>query len=352
MKPVATLRWCASLASCASLTSCAWCIGLGLSMVSAAALSGACDGEVNQYVFNEPILVHGAQFFPGELPGAAAPPPDASPVAASGPVVTSIQALNTTVYSGEGGKQLSGRATDDASAVGIRLGDLGSGYWVLPLGNPDPQFPGELTFSALVDFNASDPAGIEPLRVVAITASGVAGTQSDQNLCLASRLPSAPGSTFSNDLTACNPALNPAEAVFSLVWDADVDLDLHVITPAGVDVNPKSPLVDPVDAGASPSKLDPRIDRDSIALCVPDGWREEDLAFATRPASGSVFQIHANLFSACSKPSVTFTLTVYEATGTPNVDRHLVQTLQRSGRLTSFDADGDSAGLFVVSYPF
>ena len=329
-----------------------WCAALGGSLVAAAALTSACDGEENEYVFTEPIFVHGAQFFAGDLPGVVPPPDAAAPPAGNGPVVTSIQALNTTVYSGEGGKQLSGRATDNASAVGIRLGALGSGYWVLPLGNPDPQFPGELTFSALVDFNASDPPGLEPLRVVAVTPDGVAGIQSDQNLCLASRLPSAPGSAFSNDLTACNPALNPADAVFSLVWDADVDLDLHVITPAGVDVNAKNPLVDPVDAGQTPSKLDPRIDRDSIALCVPDGWREEDLAFATRPASGSIFQLHANLFSACSKPSVTFTLTVYEATGTPNVDRHLVQTLQRSGRLTSFDADGDSSGLFIVSYPF
>jgi hypothetical protein len=214
--------------------------------------------------------VHGAQFFPGELPGIAAPSPDAAAPASTGPVVTSIQSLNTTVYSGESGKQLSGRTSDNASAVGIRLGELGTGYWVLPLGNPDPQFPGELTWSALVDFNPGVPSGIEPLRVIAIASSGATGVQSDQNLCIASRLPADPGAAYSSDITACNPTLDPPEAVFALTWDADVDLDLHVITPSGLDVNAKEPLVVPVDAGATVSKLDPRIDRDSIAFCAPD----------------------------------------------------------------------------------
>jgi hypothetical protein len=222
----------------------------------------------------------------------------------------------------------------------------------LPLGNPDPQFPGELTWGALVDFNHAITPGIQPLRVVAVNANGVAGAQSDQNLCIASRLPADPGSGVADDINACNAKVNPPEAVFSLVWDADVDLDLHVITPAGLDVSPKHALVDPVDAGATPSKEDARIDRDSIAHCAPDGWRQEDLVFPVRPPSGSVFEIHANLFSACGKPSVTFTLSVYEPVGTPNKDRHLVQSLQRSGRLTAFDADGDSSGLFITSYPF
>ena len=56
--------------------------------------------------------------------------------------------------------------------------------------------------------------------------------------------------------------------------------------------------------------------------------------------------------SLIGKPSVTFTLTIYEPIGTLNVDRHLVQTFQTSGQLTAIDADGDASGLFITSYPF
>ncbi len=349
MKRASTVR-SAAIGACVAL------VGVPLG----GAVTSGCDGQENVYVFTEPMFIRGAQFFPGPLPGTRPPPDggattaDASPDGGPGgpPVVTSIQSLNTTVYSGEGGKQLSGRATDTASAVALRLGELGTGYWVLPMGNPDPQFPGELTWSATVDFNHSIRAGLHPLRVVAIAADGTAGVESDQNLCVASRLPAAAGGTFSNDIAACNVSIDPPDAVFALTWDADVDLDLHVVTPAGVDVNPKHPLLDPVDAGGTVVSTEPRIDRDSVANCVPDGWREEDLAFPTLPPSGSTFQIRANLFSACSKPGVTFTFTVYQAVGTSGVDRHLVQAFQRGGLLTSLDADGDGPGLFVVSYPF
>jgi hypothetical protein len=331
-------------------------VRLGIAFALALLWASACGGEENQYVYTEPILVHGAQFIPGELPGTPPPSPDASADAGAPAgttlVVTAIEAIDTTIFSGEAGTQFSGRTTADASAVGIRLGELGTGYWVLPIGSPDTEFPGELTWSALVDFNPLDTAGLQPLRVVAIGPSGNAGMQADQNLCLASRLPADPGAAYPNDISACNPKLSPPDAVFALTWDANLDVDLHVITPSGVDVNPKMPLLYPIEAGTVPATTTPRIDRDSIANCVPDGWREEDLAFPTLPVHGSVFQIHANLFSACDQESVNFSLTVYQAIGTVGVDRHLVQAFQRSGVLTSFDADGDSTGLFIVSYPF
>jgi hypothetical protein len=315
------------------------------------AIVAACDGQQNSYVFNEPIQVRNAQFFPGDLPGSPPVDPDGgTPV--PGPTVTAITTPSTIVYSGEAGNGLGGRASSDAWSVALRFTDMGTGYWVVPMGNPDPLFPGELSFSAVTDFNANIPAGKHPLRVVAMDGSGHAGAQSEQKFCIASRLPAVPGATTVNDVTACYPSQNPAEAVFSLTWDADVDLDLHVVTPEGRDVSPKHPLVDPVDAGAQPPNSDARIDRDSLSRCVPDGLRQEDLVFPKRPAAGDTFEIHANLFNACGKPSVDFTLTVYEPEGTAGKDRHLVQTFTRSGRLTSLDADGDAPGLFVVDYPF
>jgi hypothetical protein len=325
----------------------ACCASVGCACLAAVALSSACDGVDNSEIYTEPILVHGAQFFPGELPGTLPPPDAATPPPSGGPVVTSIQAQNTTIYSGEGGWQLSGDATSSASAIGIRLGELGTGYWVLPMGNPDPVLADQLTFGALIDFNPTITPGIQPLRIVAVTADGAYGEQSNQNLCISSRLPADPGSGTVNEITACSATANPPAAIFALTWDADVDLDLHVITPTGLDVNPKAPLVEPIDAGGTPPKLDPRIDRDSISYCAPDGWREEDLVFPTYPASGSIYEIHANLFSACGIDSVTFTLTTYVAAG-----RQLVQTFKQSGTLTSIDADGDASGELITAYPF
>jgi hypothetical protein len=318
----------------------------GLAVVAAA----ACDGQDNVYDYSEPIRVRPpAQFVKGALPGSDPVDPDGG-VSPGGPVVTAITAQNTVVYAGEGQKALGGRASSDAVSVGIRFADMGTGYWVLPLGNADPLFPGEYAFSANSDFSPSIPPGKHPLRVVAFDGNGRPGAQSEQVLCVASRLPNVPGATNANDVTACYPKQNPAEAVFTLTWDADVDLDLHVVTPDGRDVNPKHPLVTAADA--APPASDARIDRDSVARCVPDGLRQEDLVFPKRPASGSIFQIYANLFDGCAKNGVTFTLTVYEPEGTAGQDRHMVQTFTRSGRLAATDADGDALGLFIAEYPF
>ena len=328
----------------------------GLAAVGAVVAVGvvaACDGQETKYVFSEPLRVTNAnaQFFSGDLPGSPPVDPDGgTPV--SGPTVTAITTQNTVVYAGEGAKALGGRASGDSWSVALRFTDLGSGYWVVPVGNPDPLFPGELSFSALTDFNPTIPPGKHPLRAVALDGSGHAGAQSEQVFCVASRLPAPPGATTSNDVTACYPKQNPAEAIISLTWDADVDLDLHVVTPDGRDVSAKHPLVDAVDAGAQPPTSDARIDHDSLARCAADGMRQEDLVFPKRPPAGSTFELHANLYNACGKPGVTFTMAVYEPEGTAGQDRHLVQTFSRSGRLSSFDADGDAVGLFVAEYPF
>ena len=315
----------------------------------AVAATSACDGQSTSVKFGEPIRVRGAQFVLGDLPGPLPVPStgtddaDASIDLSAPPVVTAIQTINTVVYTGEGAKQISGRVTQNGSSVAIRFGDLGTGYWVLPVGAPDPLYPGELTWSATCDFDPSVVPGKHPLRVVGIDANGNAGTQSEQNFCLASNVP--------DNLTACDPTRNPPEAVFTLAWDADVDLDLHVITPDGRDVNPKAPLVVPVDAGVQPPRTDPVIDHDSLAACVPDGRRQENLVFPARPTG--TWQIYVNEFNACGKPSVDFTFSVYEPEWTSGQDRHLVKTFSRSGRLLDVSAAGDSSlGLFVAEYPF
>jgi hypothetical protein len=294
----------------------------------------------------EPITVDGAQFVPGALPGT--PPVDGGTTdngvdggPPQGLQVTYLQSPNPLAIPGAEGKSFTGRATQAAVAVGLRFPDIGTGYWVTPLGAPDPQFPGELTWSVDVNVNPNIPTGFHDLRFVALDGNGNASPQADIDICAASRIP--------DNYNSCDPNLPPPDAVFTLMWDADVDLDLQVTTPDGRVVDPKHPATEVGDGGKLPPDVG-IIDRDSLASCVPDGLRQEDLVFQVRPTG--TYQIAVNLFSACNKPGTTFTVIVNEATGTvPN--RHLVQTFRRGGEMQGFEANGGgSPGLFFVTYPF
>lgn len=322
------------------------------SVATVALAFAACDGVSNKGAFGEPFRVRGAQFVRGPLPGSAPalPPPvvdagaaDAGPPPATRPLtVTGIVTLNPNVYAGEGSKQISGRATTDTASVALRFDDIGTGYWVLPVGAADPLYPGEVSWSAACDFDPNAPPGLHPLRAVAIDGSGHAGAQSEQGFCLQGKVP--------DNLHACHPQLPSPEAVFTLTWDQDVDLDLLVVSPTGREIDPKHPLVDPVDAGARPAAAAALVDHDSLASCTPDGRRQEDLVFQGRPTG--TWEIYVNLFDACKKPAVTFTVQTYEAQG-DGQDRHLVLTYTKAGRLVASDANGGARpGLFVLEYPF
>lgn len=355
-----------------SRTGVAWGVVLGASAFGAASLVGACSGQENQYDYSEPILVHGAQFVSGTLPGYPPASTDSGP--GPGPQIADITVPNSTIYSGEANWSVGGDVSSSGSAVAIQLGKLGTGYWLLPVvQGPDPAMSQvtspDLLWSALIDFNPDDPPGDQFLHIVGIAPDGTAGEQTSQALCVASRLPAVPGprSFDLNDTSACSgpdggPAVDggvpststSAEAIFALTWDVDVDLDLHVITPLGLDVSAKgNPFVDSAEDGgagdgAPPSRsTDPSIDRDSIGYCVADGWREEDLMFPELPASGSTFLLYANLFSSCGLPSVTFTMTVYL-----NEGGRLVQQVKQTGFLTSVYADGNASGLYISPYTF
>jgi hypothetical protein len=147
-------------------------------------------------------------------------------------------------------------------------------------------------------------------------------------------------------LHECDPTAAVPAAVMTLQWDADFDLDLHVVTPDRLDINPKMPIGAPVEAGARPPATAPRIDRDSLLGCVPDGLRQEDLVFQKRPTG--IFDIYADPFDPCGKPTVHFKVTVYESVG-----GGLQTKFTTSGELLGSQATGGgSAGLFVYSYGF
>lgn len=335
--------------------------------LASALLSAACWKTVDaDGGFDEPIRVRQAganlpiAFVHGAIPGIEAPDAgpaqgdadagasdggveDASPP--SGLRITTIESQNNVVYLGENGKKLAGHASAGARAIGVRFADLGSGYWSFPVDAPDPQTPGEVTWDALCDFARTIPPGIHRLRFVPFDESGAAGELRDLTLCV----PSA-----TEGLHVCDPKRPPPAAVIELTWDRPVDLDLHVVTPDGKDVSPKTPstVSSSSDGGlvVNPA-TDGVIDRDSNAGCVIDGANRETLTWDAYPMPG-LYELRANLYSGCGQPSVRFTIVVSVAVG-DGPDRTLVERYRQSGVLID-DGEtlGDGVGLFVSDFQF
>lgn len=310
----------------------------------AVCLAIACTGgEPANVGVTEPIMVSGAQFVSGEMPGTT-PVDGGEPLEAGAtePPLSVVQVAytNQLVIPGASAKSFTGLVTTDAVAVGIRLADMGTGYWVVPVGGPDAMVARADDFAFNASFDIDDPPGIHALRVVAIDGNGNGGMQSDTEVCVEWRIPD-------ND-HSCIPTNAVPAVVFTLQWDANFDVDLHVIDPNGVDINPKTnPLQFPVDAGAPPTG-DPKIDRDSLGQCIPDGWRQEDLVFQNYPATGN-YDIYANPFDACGQESVRFVLTIYEA----GSDGNLHATYTQGGELLANSVNGGAAsGLFIAEKQF
>jgi hypothetical protein len=318
----------------------------GLTALAVVCAVVACSGGEQANVgVTEPMVVSGAQFIAGAMPGAPAVEDggagDDGGAGATAPLsVVSVDYNNIHVVPGAAGKSFGGLATTDAVAVGVRLEDLGSGYWVVPVAGRDNQVPNTSDFSFSASFDVNDPPGERNLLMVAIDANGNAGTQLATELCLQSRIP--------DNGHACDPEAPVPAVVISLQWDDNFDVDLHVITPDGTDVNPKTnPLAIPIDAGEPPPG-DPRIDRDSLGQCVPDGLRQEDLVFADYPATGP-YDIYAAPFASCGQPTVRFVLTIYEA----GSDGALHATFTQAGELlASSQTGGGSSGLFITEKQF
>jgi hypothetical protein len=290
-------------------------------------LTIGCDGQPAPAGLDEPVRVAGAQFIAGALPPAT-----------GGPPVTQATTQNAVILGGQGAKLFAGRAGAAASSIAVRFPDLGSGYWVFPLGGPDPQFPGELGWSATCDFSPASLPGPRSLAFAALDGAFRAGPVTTLAMCFASVVP--------DNLHACDPARPPPDVVFRLSWDSDVDLDLLVVAADGRELGAKrSP-----GAAAARATSSAYADRDSLAACAPDGLRAEHVVFPTRPAGRYV--VYASLFDACGSPTARFTLDAYEAEGT-GAGRHLVKKDTRSGRMTELDASGGrDRGLFVLERAF
>lgn len=314
-----------------------------LLLISALFMVSACSDSA-EVGAGEPFRVRGAQFVPGPLPGsepAPAPTPEDPQDAANLPEISSLESPSSIAYQGASGKKLSGRVNALGVAVGLRMKDAGSGYWVVPTTTRDPQ-TNELIWDAVCDFDLGLKPGLTQLELVAFDDAGHPGTKTTSKLCVAARVPNA--------LNECDPTADPPAAVISLRWDSNVDLDLQVLTPNQRWVDPKhNSTRDPKDTSSTEALGS--IDRDSNGGCSIDGIRYENLVWKTPPTGR--FGVYANLFDSCKRDSVRFEASVWVSRETEDGLKHLVQVGSRSGELLSSQANGGiGTGMFLFETTF
>jgi len=311
----------------------------------------ACSSESLTAGITEPIRVNygngrNAQFLAGGLPGS---PPLTDEEILNGVTpkapTASLNVSLGSVRQAETGFVASGSTSTEAVAIGIRLMELGSGYWVFPVTGLDPTKPGTYNWNATLDFGGNIEPGKHALGVVAIDAAGNAGSQFTTELCVLSDI--------SDNSSACSANAKPPFSVLSLNWDTPVDLDLRVITPQGKVVDPKHPST----AIAVDGKFDPTapntgvFDADAERNCVHTGYRRENLVWQDPPLPGS-YLVYVSLFDACGQAAVRFNLSLNHP-GPPGDDgtRPLESSYSQAGEMLAADADaGAKLGLFVTEF--
>jgi hypothetical protein len=355
-----------------------WSLGIAAvtSLGAFAGSMGACGGGVpaSAGLTTEPMQVIKGQFFPGPLPGpgivsASAAADDASgddagddaaPARTGPPLVVQVPAVGSTplpIYNGEGNVDFgNGYVTPDGASIASRFTDMGTGYWIVPVGAVDSNMQFDRTFSFHANFSPSVPGGSHTLEFAAINAAGQAGPAATVEVCFA---PSVPDYTTSPSKShTCRPDEPLPPLVISMKWDAPFDVDLTVVFPDGNVLNPKQKNAEVIadeDAGEDGGAA-PFFDRDSLRGCYDDGYRQEDLIFPTTPASGP-YLIYANPFQACGQAATTFTATVYRAEGVCPTCGQVVQ-FEQAGQvlgnvsLGNGTTGGASPGLYVGTYTY
>jgi hypothetical protein len=98
--------------------------------------------------------------------------------------------------------------SSDNAAIGVRFANLGTGYWLLPTGSPDPTSDGALDWRFRAAFAGGWPAGRHELLFAAIDENGRSGNQVGLTVCL---LPEVP-----DNGNVCSPSKAPPAARASM----------------------------------------------------------------------------------------------------------------------------------------
>lgn len=303
------------------------------------ALAAGCTGEVEALEgLLEPIRVEDGTFHPGEL----------EPAEGDALRITSIESPSGLAVVGQQHRSLGGRTTEDAWAVAVRLRGLGSGWWVLPVDDLEPQFPGERGFFLRYDLGTGLPAGTHTLEIAVVGEDGQRGAPFDLDLCVQD-------DGVPTGLAACDPTIPPPAAIVSLVWDRPLDLDLRVHTPDGKVLGWKAPTTAPSDGTEIPEAVldEPttgRLSRDSNPGCVIDGRNAEAVAWEELPAETSPYPVYVDMFEACGLRGTNFAVSVYHRRQHDDGTWSIEEVARRTGAMEDLHASGGAGpGVYVLA---
>ena len=236
--------------------------------LAACALLAACGVSADPGL-DAKLVLAGAQFVPGPLPGDG-----------GGPRVIAMNLLRFQITPGSAAQPLFGTLDAPATAAAFALeGDRG--YWILVAGVPDTDTPTLPSFRTEMSFSRALAPGPVGLVGRAVDTSGRFGP--------AFRLP----------LTVAATAPLAGALVVTLSWSGPADLDLHVLDPRGTEIWTGRKQA---DGGA--------LDFDSNSQCVEDGRDQEDVVFASVAPPGH-YVVRVDAFSLCGAASASWALSAY-----------------------------------------
>lgn len=266
--------------------------GLALRRVAVAvcvvAASGApsCSNSVQADTGADATMhIAGAQFFRGSMPAGSA----------SGPAVMQVKLTSNNIWEGLSNDPIRGALAPTATAAAVALqGDVG--YWVVTAGVPSVATPDDPSFAATAAFSTGILVGTSyTLVVCAVDQAGQFGPPTEQTL-VAETSPTNPPAT--------------GDLVVTLTWDTESNLDLHVVDPAGTEIDSANPSTEPPFAYDQPDGGSwGYIDYDSNANCDIDGLRREDAIWPNTPPSGS-YTVRVDTPSLCGQPIAHWTVRV------------------------------------------
>jgi hypothetical protein len=271
-------------------------------LLAGLAAAAGCDGASPETGITANLRLSTGQFVPGPIT------PDTT---AMGPTVF-VNLGVAKVAPGVQNLPLSGNVQAGSSVL-IGLAD-DAGHWIVPAPIRDVTEENSFQFSTRMAFSPLLPQGTQTLIVRGVAPDGTIG----------------PSQQFA--LTVTSPVPTGA-LVFSLSWDTQADLDLHVLVPnpepdpmtggpgAPIEIWSRNQVgVPPTSVPRSAAEMQAavkaagRLDFDSNSNCAIDGRRQENVIFPAPPPDGE-YIVRVDTFSLCGQATAQWRVDVTDPNG-------------------------------------